>query len=372
MVCARMDSQLKALAKKYHCTYTRYADDLTFSCKSSTFPKGLAHVAEGPDSGLSLGPDLLAIIKDNGFEVNYKKLRLTTRHYRQEVTGLTVNRFANVQRRFIRQIRAMLHAWKKYSLENAEREYWTKYDHRSRAFPRPPFSSVVRGKIEFVGQIRGKQDPLYWRLLRAYAALSPSSEIIEPPGFVEYDIEEIKKAIVVLTDASSDKQSTAFYLAGAGLVTCAHGIDDPMQLFITEARDPLDHLARVTVIAINPELDLAILKPEFPPRKKLTVGDDSALRQLDRVLLCGFPQHHVGADVSISEGHLVHEFKFEGTRRFHISSTIIQGNSGGPVLNSSNQVIGVAVKGGDGQLNEVVPISIIFRLVPSATSTGTS
>jgi S1-C subfamily serine protease len=82
----------------------------------------------------------------------------------------------------------------------------------------------------------------------------------------------------------------------------------------------------------------------------------------------GFPQHHDGADVSIHEGHLVHEYKFEGMRRFHISPTVIQGNSGGPVLNSRNQVVGVAIKGGPGELNAVVPISYLFHLVKAVSS----
>jgi len=69
---------------------------------------------------------------------------------------------------------------------------------------------------------------------------------------------------------------------------------------------------------------------------------------------------------------VVHEYRFENMRRLHISPTIIQGNSGGPVLNSKNQVIGVAIKGGPGELNAVVPISYLMHLPNGGRRQGRS
>lgn len=362
MICAKMDSELKALAKKHRCTYTRYADDLTFSTRLSSFPAALASQPTGSGLGIVLGPELLRTISSNGFNINDKKVRLGNRHYRLEVTGLTVNRFPNVQRRFIRQIRAMLHAWKKYGIKAAENEFRAKFDKRKRTLTLPPFEAVVRGKIEFVGSIRGKSDPLYWRLLRVYATLDPNCHPIEPPGFVEYDIQELKKGIVVLNDLTGFKQGSAFYLDGVGLVTCSHIIDDETNLVITEANDPLDTQTPVELVIRDKMIDLAILKPKLHPKKNLVLGDENELKQLDGVMLCGFPKHHKGADVSMSQGQFIHEYKFSGMRRFHISATILDGNSGGPVLNSRNQVIGVAAQGPPESLNSVVPISEALRL----------
>jgi RNA-directed DNA polymerase len=155
MVCAKLDSELKTLAKKFHATYTRYADDITFSTMSQSFPKVLAVHAGELTRQVEVGDELRKIIESNGFSVNTKKTRLA-RHERQEVTGLTTNRFPNVQRRFVRQIRAMIHAWRRHGLDKAQSEYWTKFDHRNRQGKRPSFARVVRGKIEFVGSVRGK------------------------------------------------------------------------------------------------------------------------------------------------------------------------------------------------------------------------
>ncbi len=301
------------------------------------------------------------IIQSNGFKINLKKVRLATRHQRQEVTGLTINRFPNVQRRLVRQIRAMLNAWGKYGYADAEREFHQKFDRRKgRLNTNPKFSRVVRGKIEFVGSVRGKADPLYWRLLRRYAQLDIGYVLKEPDDFVEYDDQQLKNAIWVLMDEAG--QSTAFFLRGFGMITCAHAITKRETAYAFRSDDPLETQFPVKVRATDSMLDLAIIEVSAAPLKELRFGDDSDIRQLDRVRLMGYPQHHKGAEVSISEGCLVHEYKFEKLRRFHISPQVIQGNSGGPVLNARNQVIGVAIKGGTGQLNAVVPISYLYNL----------
>ena len=239
---------------------------------------------------------------------------------------------------------------------------------------RPSFARVVRGKIEFVGSVRGKTDPIYWRLLRQYADLyvrdvDRNYQLREPDGFVEYDFRELKKAIWVLFDKTTLQQSTAFCLKNVGLVTCDHAIGDPGSLVVFQSRDPLMTEYPVRLLSRDQKLDLAILEAPFQVPKWLLAGDDDAIKQRDLVRLLGFPQHHNGADVSISEGYVVHEYKFENVRRFHISASIIHGNSGGPVLNSENRVIGVAIKGGQDELNGVVPISYAFRLSLSTAPT---
>ncbi|MCX5672778.1 MAG: reverse transcriptase domain-containing protein [Planctomycetota bacterium] len=130
MICAKMDSQLQKLAEENRCFYTRYADDITFSTDARRFPQSLVIALPGDELGpVTVGPALLSVIQSNGFEINANKVRLQGRGVRQEVTGLTTNRLPNVQRRFAAQIRAMLHAWERYGLDQAEKEFLAKYDH---------------------------------------------------------------------------------------------------------------------------------------------------------------------------------------------------------------------------------------------------
>jgi len=177
-----MDSKLRLLAQKYRCTYSRYADDITFSTTVPNFPVGIARYSSEHPNQIELGEELLQIIRDNGFEINTQKTRLQTKYRRQEVTGLTVNEFPNVDRKYVSQIRAMLHAAQKYGIPDAEAEYHNRYLKRHRHPDRelPPFVKVLKGKIDFLGMVRGKENHIYREFYRQLAMLAPD-QIRMPP-----------------------------------------------------------------------------------------------------------------------------------------------------------------------------------------------
>ena len=173
MICSRLDAKLQQLAKEYQCTYSRYADDITFSTNRAKFPSALAYLS---DIGqVEVGDELSSLIEENGFQINPKKTRLQVRQQRQEVTGLTVNRYPNVQRRYIKQVRGMLHAWEKYGLDTTAQRYYEHYASYKYSDPqryRPPFSLIVLGKIEFIGMVKGKNSPVYRDLLTWFARVA--------------------------------------------------------------------------------------------------------------------------------------------------------------------------------------------------------
>lgn len=133
MICARLDAKLQQLAKEHLCTYSRYADDITFSTNRSRFPSALAHLSE--IGQVEIGNELSLVIEENGFQINSKKTRLQVKQQRQEVTGLTVNKYPNVERRSVKQIRAILHAWKKYGVESTAKNYYE--NHAGRKYSDP-------------------------------------------------------------------------------------------------------------------------------------------------------------------------------------------------------------------------------------------
>jgi RNA-directed DNA polymerase len=104
-----LDVRLARMAKTHKCTYSRYADDITFSTNQKEFPSQLAfRVSE--TSQWQLGAALLAEIENAGFRVNQNKTRMQLRGSRQVTTGLLVNEKVNIRPEYYRAARAMCHA----------------------------------------------------------------------------------------------------------------------------------------------------------------------------------------------------------------------------------------------------------------------
>jgi RNA-directed DNA polymerase len=179
MICARMDSQLQHLAFKYQCYYTRYADDITISTFHKELPAGIATALSITET--QIGNELNKIIETNGFRINLNKVRLQPRFRRQEVTGIVVNQFPNVRRKYIRQVRAMLHAWEAHGLTNAEKDYFTKYagqKHRNPELELPSFRQILKGMISYIGMVkgRGRDSRVFLKLMSKYDVLRARDE----------------------------------------------------------------------------------------------------------------------------------------------------------------------------------------------------
>ncbi len=137
-VARKIDRRLRGMATKDGWTYTRYADDLTFSAPAGhrgQLPMLLARVRH--------------IVGEEGFELNAKKGRVQRAAGRQTVTGVVVNERPGVPREEVRRLRAILHAAKKTGLDAQNRE------------GRPHFEAYVRGKIAYVTMVdRARGDKL--------------------------------------------------------------------------------------------------------------------------------------------------------------------------------------------------------------------
>lgn len=102
-----LDVRLAQLAHRHGCSYSRYADDLTFSTNERIFPSAIA--LSNADHSWVAGAALSKIIEKSGFQLNPKKTRMQYRNSRQEVTGLIVNRRINTRPEYRRLTRAMTH-----------------------------------------------------------------------------------------------------------------------------------------------------------------------------------------------------------------------------------------------------------------------
>lgn len=150
IVCQRLDSKLVSFAKEHHCYYTRYADDLTFSSDKIKFEQEFLKKLE-------------EIIISEGFMINDKKTRIQKNTFRQEVTGVIVNKKLNLCREYVRNIRAILNNWEKLGYIKASEKFVTFYGKEKGSIKRkniPSMENVLRGKILFLSMVRGKDDSL--------------------------------------------------------------------------------------------------------------------------------------------------------------------------------------------------------------------
>ncbi len=97
ILCYRLDKRLQGIANKYNFSYTRYADDISFSGNED------AITAE------AITWRIKKTLRDEGFEPHPEKIRVMRKGRRQEVTGVVVNKKLSVGRDKLRQFRAYLH-----------------------------------------------------------------------------------------------------------------------------------------------------------------------------------------------------------------------------------------------------------------------
>ena len=109
LVAHILDVKLVKLAANCGCTYTRYADDLTFSTNLSDMPPEIVVAAGGQNHEWLPGTALSSIVKKSGYAFNASKTRLQYRNSRQDVTGLVVNKKVNIRNEYRRAVRSMVH-----------------------------------------------------------------------------------------------------------------------------------------------------------------------------------------------------------------------------------------------------------------------
>jgi len=74
-----LDGRLARFAKTHKCTYSRYADDITFSTSKKGFPLEIAVPMPSTEAAWQIGDELQQRIEDTGFKVNDKKTRMQFR-----------------------------------------------------------------------------------------------------------------------------------------------------------------------------------------------------------------------------------------------------------------------------------------------------
>jgi RNA-directed DNA polymerase len=130
-VARRLDKRLAGLAGKLGLSYTRYADDLTFS-GDEAFSSRIGYVMAR----------IRHIAENEGFAVNHRKSRVLRQSAAQMVTGLVVNHRPTLARKEIRRLRAILHRAETEGLDAQNRQ------------GRANFRAWLQGKIAYLSMVR--------------------------------------------------------------------------------------------------------------------------------------------------------------------------------------------------------------------------
>jgi len=149
MMCRRLDKRLAQVARDHRCHFTRYADDMTFSTNDVS-QKNIDDLIKEASS----------VIEDENFFVNTDKTKILTPGERQVVTGIIVNDGLNVNRRYVRNLRATLRNCEKFGIESQlERKVFRDsrcsrpQKYKNLKIHKEYFLSHLFGKINFYGSV---------------------------------------------------------------------------------------------------------------------------------------------------------------------------------------------------------------------------
>lgn len=201
-ICDRLDMKMRKVAKKYGLHYSRYADDMTFSSMHNVYQ---------PNSDFR--NDIQRVISEEHFKMNEKKTRLLKNDERQEVTGITVNEKVNVARKYIRDLRCILHKWESQGYGEAYAYFYPHYKHEKGYIKKgePIIENVIEGKLNYLRMVRGGNDDSYKKLRSRYERLQ----------------------LMVFMDEEADKDTKMVYVWPYTINEFEHAFDTRIKLEIT-------------------------------------------------------------------------------------------------------------------------------------------
>lgn len=340
MVCLKLDKQMIKLAARHGWRYTRYADDITISCNH--LDDNLAVVKGGE---VMVGEKIVSVIRRNGFLLNSKKTRLAVPDSSKWVTGVKVNKKLNVSRRRVRQARSMLNACEVYGEEAADKEFNIKFNrgkHRN-------FREVLRGRIDHIGNVRGKTDTIYVELFNRLCGIEGKHHKRIPATKKE----EYLNSVLVIK--SSSGYGSGFFIHDKVIATCAHVVGNDRNVnFTTRDKKMPVEFKSASVMYVDKEKDYALL---------YTASDHT-----DLIFKCNRRKTHQTFDqdedyVSVGYGgfrtsdgfwdepaavdqRIVQKELSAGNYAYRVGSAMWSGMSGGPVISKqTGYVDGYIVEG---------------------------
>lgn len=248
-ICDTLDRRLHGLAKRFGLHYSRYADDITFSSMHNVY-----------QSDSVFRKELQRIITEQRFTINPKKTRLNHCSLRQEVTGLTVGLKINVSRKYVKDIRAILHIWEKYGYNAAYATFYPRYKSEKCQLHRgePNLENVISGKLCYLKMVKGESDPVYSKLYSQFIRLTEATIIAQDKHNIDYlftmskcDFENKLGVSIEFRERADDKKKYGcFYFQDRFFVVAVsknidiNNLPENLQISLTRMQKPVEFYLR--------------------------------------------------------------------------------------------------------------------------------
>ena len=248
--------------------------------------------------------------------------------------GLKVNELLNVDRSYVRNIRAALYSVEKLGAKDAERKFRDQHGGRS------SLAEHLQGRIAFLTHIKGQTDPVVRSMTLRFKKNFPMRPIKVTPTKTE-----VRDRAVWVVEHSKH-QGTAFFLKDVGLVTAAHCVEG---LNEAEVFHPTKHANKFKVIVQrqHKHRDLAVLDHSIAETEYFEL--DLALQPIktgDATTAVGYPGWGPADQLNIRPGVVSTLTVKSAIQLIEVTQKLAQGMSGGPLLDASGAVVGVIHKGG--------------------------
>jgi len=165
---------------------------------------------------------------------------------------------------------------------------------------------------------------------------------------------------------------SGFFISGDGyLLTNAHVVDGANDIYVTltDKRE-----LKGKVVGLDKRTDVALIKIDATGLPSLTLGDSRSIRVGQWVLAIGSP---FGLENTVTAGIVSAKSRETGEYLPFIQTDVAvnPGNSGGPLINTRGEVIGInsqilSGSGGSIGISFAIPIDEVMRVVEQLKTTG--
>ena len=367
MICRRLDNRLYKFFDVNNAHYSRYADDISISWNDDI------KLCIYNYRKKSINPLIEKIINEEGFKINHKKTKYSDRKGHKEVTGIIINEKINSRKDYFYRLKSMINDAYKNGVEDAYKHYCEKRNLQFNHEEKGKFIDVLLGTFNFYEMLVNEDFESRERFKRIALKLNA----ILGHGYcdIKFSRDELfEKACFLLKKRVKEEDTSldfgTIFKMDKYFVTCKHCLMDNNEFehlkifnneivsrvlqkkyhytFVDEKGREVD-LGKVYV---SEKYDIALF---FNPNYYLDVVFKASKEETflnDEIEIFGFPDYLSGDKKSRLTGKISNERLFNigdvGTAKipfFTTDAPIITGNSGGPVINNKNEVIGVVEYG---------------------------